>query len=237
MKREFKIDANVSKPQVAYKETIKKAVEAEARFVRQSGGRGQYGHVTITVEPNESGTGFEFVNKIVGGSIPREYIPAVEKGMVEATLGGVIAGYPMVGLKVTLYDGSFHEVDSSEMAFKVAGSMALKDGCKKANPVLLEPIMSVEVVVPEQFMGDVIGDLNSKRGRIISMTDRAGAKVILAHVPLAEMFGYSTTIRSMSQGRANYTMEFLKYGEVPNALAAELISKMEGAHNYSEKVA
>ena len=237
MKREFKIDANVSKPQVSYKETIKKTVECEGRFVRQSGGRGQYGHVKIKVEPNEAGAGFEFLNKIVGGVIPREYIPAVQKGIVEAMLGGVIAGYPVVDVKVTLYDGSYHEVDSSEMAFKIAGSMAFKEGCKKAQPILLEPIMDVEVVVPEQFMGDVIGDLNSRRGRINSMTDRAGAKVVRAHVPLADMFGYSTDLRSKTQGRANYTMEFAHYSELPNAIAEDIISKMEGSKQYKEKVA
>ncbi len=237
MKREFKVDANISKPQVSYKETIRKSVECEARFVRQSGGRGQYGHVKLKIEPNKPGGGFEFISKIVGGKIPKEYIPAVRKGIEGAMLGGVIAGYPVVDIITTLYDGSFHEVDSSEMAFKVAGSMALKDGCKKGRPVLLEPIMDVEVVVPEQFMGDVIGNLNSRRGRVGSMTDRAGAKVIKAEAPLSEMFGYSTDLRSMSQGRANYTMEFASYRELPDALAAEIVSKAEGSQNYKEKVA
>ena len=226
LKREFGINANISKPQVAYKETINNQVEAEGKFVRQSGGRGQYGHAKIVLEPNEkTGGGFEFVNKIVGGVIPKEYIPAIKKGMIEAMESGILAGYPLINLKVTLIDGSFHEVDSSEMAFKVAGSMALKEGCKKAQPVLLEPVMAVELVVPEQFMGDVISHLNSKRAKISELTDRAGAKVIKALVPLGEMFGYATDIRSMTQGRGSFTMEFSKYGELPQAISEQIIAK------------
>ena len=226
LKREFGINANISKPQVAYKETINNQVEAEGKFVRQSGGRGQYGHAKIVLEPNEkTGGGFEFVNKIVGGVIPKEYIPAIKKGMVEAMESGILAGYPLINLKVTLIDGSFHEVDSSEMAFKVAGSMALKEGCKKAQPVLLEPVMTVELVVPEQFMGDVISHLNSRRAKISELTDRAGAKVIKALVPLGEMFGYATDIRSMTQGRGSFTMEFSKYSELPQAICEQIIAK------------
>ena len=226
LKREFGINANISKPQVAYKETINNQVEAEGKFVRQSGGRGQYGHAKIVLEPNEkTGGGFEFVNKIVGGVIPKEYIPAIKKGMVEAMESGILAGYPLINLKVTLIDGSFHEVDSSEMAFKVAGSMALKEGCKKAQPVLLEPVMTVELVVPEQFMGDVISHLNSKRAKISELTDRAGAKVIKALVPLGEMFGYATDIRSMTQGRGSFTMEFSKYSELPQAISEQIVAK------------
>jgi len=226
LKREFGINANISKPQVAYKETIKNQVEAEGKFVRQSGGRGQYGHAKIIVEPNENPEGdFEFVNKIVGGVIPKEYIPAIKKGMVEAMESGILAGYPLINIKVTLIDGSFHEVDSSEMAFKVAGSMALKEGCKKAQPILLEPVMNVELVVPEQFMGDVISHLNSKRAKINELTDRAGAKVIKAFVPLGEMFGYATDIRSMTQGRGSFTMEFSKYSELPQAVSEQIIAK------------
>jgi elongation factor G len=226
LKREFGINANISKPQVAYKETINNQVEAEGKFVRQSGGRGQYGHAKIVLEPNEkTGGGFEFVNKIVGGVIPKEYIPAIKKGMIEAMESGILAGYPLINLKVTLIDGSFHEVDSSEMAFKVAGSMALKEGCKKAQPVLLEPVMAVELVVPEQFMGDVISHLNSKRAKISELTDRAGAKVIKALVPLGEMFGYATDIRSMTQGRGSFTMEFSKYSELPQAISEQIIAK------------
>ncbi|MBI3592181.1 MAG: elongation factor G [Nitrospirae bacterium] len=226
--REFKVGANVGKPQVAYKETIKKAAKVEGKFVRQSGGRGQYGHVWIDVEPLERGKGFEFVNKIVGGSIPREYVPAVEKGVKEAMVGGVLAGYPLVDTKVTLVDGSYHEVDSSEMAFKIAGSMALKEGAKKAQLVLLEPIMSVEVVTPEEYMGDVIGDLNSRRGKIQSMEKRGGAQVIKAMVPLSEMFGYATDLRSKTQGRANYTMQFSNYEEVPKNIMEGIVAKVKG---------
>ncbi|HSQ69537.1 MAG TPA: elongation factor G, partial [Steroidobacteraceae bacterium] len=208
MKREFKVEANVGKPQVAYRETIRGTVEQEGKFVRQSGGRGQYGHVWIKVEPLEEGKGYEFVNAIVGGVIPREYVPAVDKGVKEALEGGVIAGYPVVDVKVTLFDGSYHEVDSNEMAFKIAGSMAFKDGVRKAKPVLLEPIMKVEVVTPEDYSGDVIGDLNRRRGQLQGMEDWPSGKIVTAEVPLAEMFGYATSVRSMSQGRATFTMEF-----------------------------
>lgn len=225
MKREFKVEANVGKPQVAYKETIKKSTTAEGKFIKQTGGRGQYGHVWLELEPNEQGAGFEFVNKIVGGTIPKEYIPAVESGVKEAMESGVVAGYPVVDLKAALYDGSFHEVDSSEIAFKIAGSMALQAGVKGADPVILEPIMKVEAVTPEEFMGDVIGDLNAKRGKIQKMEDRANAKVVDAHVPLGEMFGYATSLRSMTQGRASYTMEFDHYEQVPHNIAEELIGK------------
>ncbi|MFQ5646184.1 MAG: elongation factor G [bacterium] len=229
MLREFKVDANVGKPQVAYKETIKNGVESESKFVKQTGGRGQYGHVYLKIDPREPGAGFEFSNKIKGGVIPREYIPAVEKGIVEAMESGVLAGYPVVDIGVTLYDGSYHEVDSSEMAFKVAGSMAFKSGCKKARPVLLEPVMQVEVVVPEEFMGDIIGDLSSRRGKIDKMDDHSkGIKMVDAQVPLAEMFGYATDLRSASQGRANYSMEFKCYEEVPPSIAEEIVSKETG---------
>lgn len=226
--REFKVGANVGKPQVAYKETIKKPAKVEGKFVRQSGGRGQYGHVWIDMEPLERGQGFEFVNKVVGGSIPREYVPAVEKGIREAMEGGVLAGYPVVDFKVTLFDGSYHEVDSSEMAFKIAGSMAFKDGAKKAQLVLLEPIMSVEDVTPEEYMGDVIGDLNSRRGKIQSMEKRGNAQVIKAMVPLSEMFGYSTVLRSKTQGRATYTMQFSHYEEVPRNIMEGIVAKVKG---------
>jgi elongation factor G len=225
MKREFKVEANVGKPQVAYRETIRGTVEQEGKFVRQSGGRGQYGHVWIKVEPLEEGKGYEFVNAIVGGVIPREYIPAVDKGIKEALEGGVIAGYPVVDVKITLFDGSYHEVDSNEMAFKIAGSMAFKDGVRKAKPVLLEPIMKVEVVTPEDYSGDVIGDLNRRRGQIQGMEDSPSGKVVTAEVPLAEMFGYATSVRSMSQGRATFTMEFAKYLEVPNNVADAVLKK------------
>ncbi|MBO8136888.1 MAG: elongation factor G [Desulfotomaculum sp.] len=223
--REFKVEANVGKPQVAYKETIKKAVKSEGKFVRQSGGRGQYGHVHIEIEPLEPGAGYEFVNKIVGGVVPKEYIPAVDAGIQEAMETGVLAGYPMTDIRVTLFDGSYHEVDSSEMAFKVAASMALKDGAKKADPVLLEPIMKVEVVLPEEYMGDVMGDINSRRGRVEAMDQRGNAKVINAYVPLAEMFGYATDLRSRTQGRGQYTMQFSHYEEVPKNIAEEIIAK------------
>jgi elongation factor G len=226
--REFKVGANVGKPQVAYKETIKAPSKAEGKFVRQSGGRGQYGHVYIELEPVEAGKGFEFVNKIVGGTIPREYIPAVEKGIKEALDTGVIAGYPVVDVKATLYDGSYHEVDSSEMAFKIAGSMAFKDAAKKARPVLLEPIMSVEVVTPEEYMGEVMGDLNSRRGKIHSMEKRGNAQVIKSEVPLSEMFGYATDLRSKTQGRATYTMQFAHYEDVPKGIADAIIAKVKG---------
>ncbi len=226
--REFKVDANVGKPQVAYKETINKKVQSEGKFIRQSGGRGQYGHVWLEIEPLGKGSGYEFVNKIKGGVIPTEYIPAVNKGVAEALTSGVLAGYPVVDVKVSVYDGSFHEVDSSEMAFKIAGSIAFKDGCRKALPTLLEPIMKVEVLVPEEFMGDVIGDLNSRRGKIVNLESRGGIQVIGAEVPLAQMFGYSTDLRSKTQGRANYTMEFLKYEQVPKIISDEIIAKSQG---------
>ena len=225
MKREFKVEANVGKPQVAYRETIRGSVEQEGKFVRQSGGRGQYGHVWLKIEPQEEGKGYEFVNGIVGGVVPREYIPAVDKGVKEALEGGVIAGYPVVDVKVTIIDGSYHDVDSNEMAFKIAGSMALKDGVRKAKPVLLEPIMKVEVVTPEDYSGDVIGDLNRRRGQIHGMDDGPSGKVITAEVPLSEMFGYATSVRSMSQGRATFTMEFAKYLEVPNNVAEAVLKK------------
>ncbi len=227
--REFKVDANVGRPQVAYREGITKVVpKAEARFVRQTGGRGQYGHVVIKMEPNEYGKGFSFENKIVGGAIPKEYIPAVQAGVVEAMETGVLAGFPMEDVKVEVIDGSFHEVDSSEMAFKIAGSMAFREAAKKAHPVLLEPIEDVEVVVPEEYMGDVMGDLNSRRGHIQGMELRAGAQVIRATVPLAQMFGYATDLRSTTQGRAVYTMQFSHYAEVPSTIAQEIIAQQGG---------
>ena len=225
MKREFKVDANVGKPQVAYRETIRGKVDQEGKFVRQSGGRGQYGHVWITLEPTEPGKGYEFVNAIVGGTVPREFIPAVDKGIREATESGVLAGYPVVDVKVTLFDGSYHDVDSNEMAFKIAGSMAFKDAMREATPVILEPIMKVEVVTPEDYYGDLVGDLNRRRGQIIGMEDSVSGKVVTAEVPLAEMFQYSTSMRSMSQGRATYTMEFAKYAEVPGNVAAVMTNQ------------
>jgi elongation factor G len=228
MRREFSLDVNVSKPQVAFRETITKAVEHDFKYVKQSGGRGQYGHVEIYVEPREAGEGFEFVNKVVGGAIPREYIPAVQKGIEEAMARGILCGFSVVDVRVTLNDGSYHDVDSSEMAFKICASIAFQEACKKASPVLLEPIMEVEVVTPEEFMGDVIGNLSSKRGKVKELSDRAGAKVIRAEAPLAGMFGYSTDLRSATQGRANYSMEFLKYDVVPNSIAEELIAKSKG---------
>ena len=225
MKREFKVEANVGAPQVAYRETIRAAVEQEGKFVRQSGGRGQFGHVWLRIEPQEAGAGFEFVNEIVGGVVPKEYIPAVGKGIAEQMENGVIAGYPVVDVKVTLYDGSYHEVDSSEMAFKIAGSMGFKEGAKKARPVLLEPMMKVEVVTPEDYMGDVMGDLNRRRGIVGGMDDAPSGKIIRAEVPLAEMFGYATDLRSATQGRATYSMEFEKYNEAPANIAEEVIKK------------
>jgi elongation factor G len=225
MKREFKVEANVGKPQVAYRETLRATVESEGKFVRQSGGRGQYGHVWLRLEPKESGTGYEFVNGIVGGVVPKEYVPAVDKGIREAIEGGVIAGYPIVDVKVTIFDGSYHDVDSNEMAFKIAGSMGFKEGFRRARPVLLEPIMKVEVVTPEEYYGDVIGDLNRRRGQIMGMDDSVSGKVVTADVPLAEMFGYATSVRSMSQGRATFTMEFAKYLEVPNNVAEAIMKK------------
>lgn len=226
--REFKVDANVGKPQVAYKETITKAVKAEGKFVRQSGGRGQYGHVMVEFEPTEPGEGYSFENKIVGGAIPKEYIPAVDAGIREALENGVLAGYPTVDVKARLYDGSYHDVDSSEMAFKIAGSMALKNGVPKANPVLLEPIMKIEITVPEEYMGDVIGDLNSRRGRVEGMEPRTGVQVIRGFVPLAEMFGYATDLRSKTQGRGVYVMQFSHFEALPKGLAEEIISKRQG---------
>jgi elongation factor G len=225
MKREFRVEANVGKPQVAYRETIRQVVEQEGKFVRQSGGRGQYGHVYIRIEPMKPGSGYEFDNAIVGGAVPKEYIPAVDKGVQEQMENGVIAGYPLVDCKVTLYDGSYHDVDSSEMAFKIAGSIAFKDGVLKADPVLLEPVMKVEVVTPEEYMGDVMGDLNRRRGLPQGMDDSPSGKVIRADVPLAEMFGYATDLRSMSQGRAVYSMEFSKYSEVPQNVADTVMRK------------
>ena len=223
MKREFSVEANVGKPQVAYREAIKSHVEVEHKYAKQSGGKGQYGHVLLRMEPSEEE--FEFVDEIKGGSVPKEYIPAVSKGVKEQLQNGVVAGYPLQGVKVTLYDGSYHEVDSSEMAFKLAGSMAAKDGALKANPVLLEPMMDVEVVTPEDYMGDVVGDLNRRRGQVQNMEDIPSGKAITALVPLSEMFGYATDLRSATQGRATYTMEFEKYLEVPSNLTEEIISK------------
>jgi elongation factor G len=225
MKREFKVEANVGAPQVAYRETIRKAVEAEGKFVRQSGGRGQYGHVWLKLEPREHGAGYEFVNGIVGGVVPREYVPAVDKGVQEQMKNGVIAGFPVVDVKVTIFDGSYHDVDSNEMAFKIAGSMGFRAGASKANPVLLEPIMKVEVVTPEDYMGDVMGDLNRRRGIVQGMDDSVSGKIIRAEVPLAEMFGYATDLRSATQGRATYSMEFEKYAEAPNSVAEVVIKK------------
>jgi len=227
--REFKVGANVGKPQVAYKETIRANSKAEGKFVRQSGGRGQYGHVVMEIEPLGEGNGFEFVNKIVGGSIPKEYVPAVEKGVKEAMESGVMAGYPVVDVKATLLDGSYHEVDSSEMAFKIAGSMGFKECAKKAKPVILEPIMAVEVVTPEDYMGDVIGDLNSRRGKVQNMEKRGNAQLVRAQVPLSDMFGYATDLRSKTQGRATYTMQFEHYEEVPKNIAEAIITKVKGA--------
>ncbi|BBA34667.1 elongation factor G [Methylocaldum marinum] len=224
MKREFKVEANVGAPQVAYRETIRKSVEQEGKYIRQTGGRGQYGHVWLRIEPLETG-GYEFVNGIVGGVVPKEYIPAVDKGVQEQLQNGILAGYPVVDVKVTLFDGSYHDVDSSEMAFKIAGSMCFKEGARKAAPVLLEPIMGVEVETPEDYMGDVVGDLNRRRGMVLGMEDNAGIKVLKAEVPLAEMFGYSTTLRSLSQGRATYSMEFKKYQEAPANVADAVIKK------------
>jgi len=226
--REFSVGANVGKPQVAYRETVRKGVEQQGKFIRQTGGRGQYGDVWIKLEPQKPGGGFEFVDAVKGGSIPREYIPAVEKGIKEATENGVLAGYPIVDVKVTLFDGSYHDVDSSEIAFKIAGSMAFKQAARKASPVLLEPIMSVEVVVPEDFMGDVIGDLSSRRGKVLGMDTRPAAQAIDARVPLAQMFGYATDLRSMTQGRATYTMQFSHYEPVPAAVAEGIIAKFDG---------
>jgi elongation factor G len=226
--REFRVEANVGKPQVAYRETIRRPAEAQGKFVRQTGGRGQYGDVYIEVEPNEPGGGFVFENKIVGGSVPREYVPAVEKGIREAMQTGVLAGYPMVDIQVRLTDGSYHEVDSSEMAFKIAGSIGFKEAVRRAKPALLEPVMDVEVVTPEEYMGAIVGDLNSRRGRIVSMEARGSSQVIRANVPLGQMFGYATEMRSMTQGRATYTMQFARYEEVPTTIAEEIMAKVAG---------
>ena len=226
--REFKVEANVGKPQVAYRETIKGRVESEGKYIRQTGGRGQYGHVWIELEPKPAGEGFEFENDIVGGSIPREYISAVEKGIREALDTGVLAGYPVVDVKVRLFDGSYHDVDSSEMAFKIAGSMAFKDGARRATPVLLEPVMALEVIVPEEYMGEVIGDINSKRGRIQGVKPRSGAQVITGEVPLSEMFGYATDLRSLTQGRAIFTLQFARYEEVPRSVSEQIVAKVKG---------
>ncbi|MGL2885381.1 elongation factor G [Helicobacter pylori] len=228
LKREFKVEAEIGQPQVAFRETIRSSVSKEYKYAKQSGGRGQYGHVFIKLEPKEPGSGYEFVNEISGGVIPKEYIPAVDKGIQEAMQNGVLAGYPVVDFKVTLYDGSYHDVDSSEMAFKIAGSMAFKEASRVANPVLLEPMMKVEVEVPEEYMGDVIGDLNRRRGQINSMDDRLGLKIVNAFVPLVEMFGYSTDLRSATQGRGTYSMEFDHYGEVPSNIAKEIVEKRKG---------
>jgi elongation factor G len=227
MRREFGVEANIGKPQVAYRETIRGSVESEGKFVLQSGGRGQYGHVWVKLEPlpEDAEKIYEFVDEVVGGSVPREYIPAVNKGIEEQMHNGVLAGYPLIGVKATLFDGSFHEVDSSEMAFKIAGSMALKAGALKAKPVLLEPIMAVEVVTPEDYMGDVVGDLNRRRGLINGMDENPAGKIIRADVPLSEMFGYATDVRSATQGRASYTMEFKRYAEVPDNIAQAIIKK------------
>jgi elongation factor G len=228
MMREFNVQANVGKPQVAYRETIRKKSEAEGKYIRQTGGSGQYGHVKVRIEPNEAGKGYEFVNEIVGGVVPKEYIKPVDQGIKEAMEGGVLAGYEMVDVKAILYDGSYHEVDSNEMAFKIAGSMAFKEAARKASPVLLEPVMSVEVVVPEEFMGTIIGDLNSRRGRIEGIEHRAGSQVIKAMVPLAEMFGYATNMRSNTQGRATFSMHFSRYEEAPRSVAEEIVAKVQG---------
>jgi len=225
MKREFNVEANVGAPQVAYRETIRKSVEQEGKFVRQSGGRGQYGHVWLRIEPLAAGTGYEFVNGIVGGVVPREYIPAVDKGAQEQLKNGVIAGFPVVDVRVTIFDGSYHDVDSNEMAFKIAGSMGVKEGVKKASPVLLEPIMKVEVVAPEDYLGVVMGDLNRRRGLVQGTDDSPAGKIVTAEVPLKEMFGYATDLRSATQGRATYSMEFLKYAEAPNSIAEAVIKK------------
>ncbi len=225
--REFKVEANVGKPQVAYRETITKPVRSEGRFVRQSGGRGQYGHVWLTLEPQPPGKGFEFMNKIVGGAIPKEYIPAVEKGVIEAMSKGILAGFPMVDVRVTLLDGSYHEVDSSEMAFKIAGSMAFKDGARRANPILLEPMMSIEIITPEEFVGQVVSDLNSRRGKTTHVEYRKGTNVIAGEVPLANTFGYVTDLRSLTQGRATFTLQFSHYSQVPSSVSEEILSELK----------
>jgi elongation factor G len=228
LKREFKVEANVGAPQVAYRETFRQAAEVEGKFIRQSGGRGQYGHVWVKFEPNEEGAGFEFVDKIVGGVVPREYIPSVEQGIEEALDNGVLAGYPLIDVKATLYDGSYHDVDSNEMAFKIAASMALRAAKNKCNPVLLEPMMKVEIVIPEEYMGDIMGDVTSRRGRIEGMEARGNAQLVKAFVPLSEMFGYATALRSNTQGRGTYTMVFDHYEEVPKSISEEIIEKNAG---------
>jgi len=225
MKREFNVEANVGQPQVAYRETIKKEAEAEGKYIRQSGGRGQYGHCWLRIEPIKDEKNFEFIDEVKGGAIPREYIPAIEKGVKEAMERGVLAGYPLVNIQATVFDGTYHEVDSSEGAFKIAGSMAFQDAVRRADPVILEPIMKVDVITPENFMGDVIGDLNSKRGQINEMTDRGQVKLVSAKVPLSSMFGYSTRLRSMTQGRASYSMEFSNYEEVPRNVAETIMGE------------
>ena len=225
MKREFNVEANIGSPQVAYREAIKKTIEAEGKFVKQSGGKGQYGHVWLKVEPNDQGKGYEFVDSIKGGSVPREFIPAVDKGLQETIVAGVLAGYPIEDVKVTLYDGSYHDVDSNENAFKMAASFAFKDACRKADPIILEPMMAVEVETPEEYMGDVMGDLSSRRGIVQGMEDNPTGKIIRCEVPLAEMFGYSTVVRSLSQGRATYSMEFKHYAEAPRNIADAIINK------------
>jgi elongation factor G len=225
MKREFNVEANVGAPQVAYRETIRATVEQEGKFVRQSGGRGQYGHVWLRIEPQEPGSGYQFVNEIVGGVVPKEYIPAVDKGVQEQLKSGVLAGYPVLDVNVSLIDGSYHDVDSSEMAFKIAGSMCFREGARKANPVLLEPIMKVEILTPEEYMGDVVGDINRRRGVIQGMEDTVSGKTISCEVPLAEMFGYATDLRSATQGRATYSMQFEKYSEAPTGIAEAIIKK------------
>ncbi len=225
MRREFNVDANIGAPQVAYREAYKDTVEVEGKFVKQSGGKGQYGHVWLKMEPNEAGKGFEFIDQIKGGTVPRDFIPAVEKGLLETIPSGVLAGFPVVDAKVTLFDGSYHDVDSNENAFKMAASMAFKDGMRKATPIILEPMMSVEIETPEEYMGDVMGDLSSRRGIIQGMEDNATGKAIRAEVPLAEMFGYSTTVRSLSQGRATYSMEFKHYTEAPRNVAEAIMNK------------
>jgi elongation factor G len=228
--REFNVDANIGRPQVAYRETISKRVEkVEGRFVRQSGGRGQYGHVVFNVEPTEPGEGYEFLDRIVGGVVPREFIPAVDAGVQEAMESGTLAGYPVVDVRVELVHGSYHEVDSSELAFKIAGSMGFKNAMQRANPKLLEPVMSVEVVTPDDYLGDVMGDLNSRRGRVEGLEPRGNAQVIRAKVPLATMFGYATDVRSMSQGRATFTMQFDRYEQVPQSIAAEIVAQATGS--------
>jgi elongation factor G len=228
MMREYKVEANVGKPQVAYRETIRKKTEAEGKYIRQTGGKGQYGHVRLRLEPQEPGKGYEFVNEVIGGSIPKEFIKPIDQGIKEALEGGILAGYPMVDVKATVYDGSYHDVDSNEMAFKIAGSMAFKEAARKASPVLLEPVMAVEVVTPEDYAGAIMGDLSSRRGRIEGMEHRAGSQVISAIVPLAEMFGYATQMRSSTQGRAEYSMHFARYEEAPRSVSEEIIAKVQG---------